>query len=382
VTWFTNRFDHFIKIRRHGPAVLDDPYCGDIVLLDSRGYRSNVSIARWLDHRELAKAFRKAAEVVAAPDIIVASMPTIELCRAAVSYGHERSVPTVVDVRDQWPDALWELWPRRVRPLARLAALPLERELRSALSQASGITSHVDAFITWAMDKCGRARGDLERTFPLGYQRLRIDEADRMAAITFWHEKGVDFTSGEWLVVYAGTISRQCDFTHVLDTAAELDAEGVRFVLCGAGDSLARIQAASAKTRNVCAPGWCRQLYVQVLLENASAGLMPYRRLPNFVNAIPNKAIEYMAMALPILWSFEEGALAELLREERIGATYSLTRSSLVAQIRAMRSDPAGQSAAGARARAIFATRYGAAAVYGSMTRYLESIATRSHGRA
>ena len=67
-------------------------------------------------------------------------MPTIDLCKAAVNFGQNIGVPTVVDIRDLWPDSIWDLAPRPLRPVMALATLPLERQLRSALGSATALT--------------------------------------------------------------------------------------------------------------------------------------------------------------------------------------------------------------------------------------------------
>ena len=374
VTWFSNRFSHFEKTHRAGPDTRETAPGERLVLLESRGYDSNVSLARFLDHRDLVRDFLARAEKADPPDLIVASMPTIDLCAAAVAFGHRRGIPTVVDIRDLWPDSIWDLAPRFLRPLMPLATWPFDQQLRSALRQATAVTSHVGDFIEWARKKTPGADSRYDRVFALGYEPLHA-EADTVAARAFWVDQGLNLDGEDFLAVYVGTISRQCEFGHVVDAAKALAKQNVKFVLCGAGDLLPELQAAAAEMPNMVVPGWCTHSQISVLLERAGAGLMPYRRLPNFVGAIPNKALEYMACGVPIVWRLEEGALAEMIDTERIGVTYDATANGLVRAIGQIRSREESPSIAAARSRQLFENRFRATAIYEEMARFLEGLA-------
>jgi glycosyltransferase involved in cell wall biosynthesis len=374
VTWFSNRFDHFLKSHRLGPDVRATADRERLVLLNSRGYQSNVSFERFLDHRDLVRDFETRASTEELPDLIVASMPTIDLCLAAVSFGHRIGVPTVIDIRDLWPDSVWDLAPARLRPLMPLLTWPFERQLRSALKQATAITSHVQDFIDWAQKKTSPLAGQrVSGVFPLGYEALS-GGTDTSGATDFWAAQGLDLNGKDFLAVYIGTISRQCEFGHVVDAARALADEKIKFVLCGAGDKLSELQAHAKSAVNMIVPGWCTHSQTSALLERASAGLMPYRRLPNFLGAVPNKALEYMAYGVPIVWRLEEGALARLIHEQDIGLTYDGTSEGLVRAMKdLMQSEELGNITA-ARSKTLFAQRFQATAVYEEMVLFLESL--------
>ena len=99
-------------------------------MLHGCGYSSNVSLARFRDHRQVAERFAAAAAAEPRrPDIIVAGLPTIELCLESTRYGKQRGVPVVLDMRDMWPDVFLELLPPALRSAGLSAvgiALPQE----------------------------------------------------------------------------------------------------------------------------------------------------------------------------------------------------------------------------------------------------------------
>ena len=107
-------------------------------MMRARGYSNGRSLGRILDHIAITRRFRRLARTQPAPDVIVASMPTPGLCRAAVDYGRENNVPVVLDMRDMWPDIFADAVPRLARPLARCLLFPMLRRARAACATSTG----------------------------------------------------------------------------------------------------------------------------------------------------------------------------------------------------------------------------------------------------
>ena len=78
----------------------------EIQFLHGRMYTKNVSVARLLNHLEIARQFRRLSTREGTPDVILSSYPTIELCDEAVQYGTRHNVPVLLDIRDLWPDEM------------------------------------------------------------------------------------------------------------------------------------------------------------------------------------------------------------------------------------------------------------------------------------
>ena len=118
VAWWTSTFDHFRKRHWFDEDTTVELGTGlKARLLHGCGYRSNISLARFHDHRQIAKKFaHHARAAAAAPDIIVSALPTIELCLESVAYGRRRGVPVVLDMRDMWPDIFVDTVPGPARP--------------------------------------------------------------------------------------------------------------------------------------------------------------------------------------------------------------------------------------------------------------------------
>jgi hypothetical protein len=373
VHWITNRFDHFAKAHRPGAA--DQSSEGIVLhLLESRGYRSNVSLARALDHTQLSRAFVRRVKTLPRPDAIVAALPTVGLAAAAMRHAERIGVPGIVDVRDMWPDVFFDLLPRALRPLAEVALFPMRMAVRGAMQSATAIWGHAPAFVEWGVAYAARGARPADRVFPHGYELPTIAEPDRRKAVLWWRERGVDLSTSIKIAAYVGTISRQCDFDEVLRAADMLADSGVLFVLCGSGDSLAGLQRAAGERPNLVVPGWCGSPEVGVLLERACIGLMPYRRRDNFLRSIPNKAIEYMAYDVPIAWSLEDTELSTFISDHGVGRCYDSSSTQLAELVMEVcRANTEGT--AGKRGREVFEAHFSAARVYCDMAEALEALA-------
>ncbi len=102
VVWWTSTFDHFRKKHLFDEdTTLSMDNRLQIRLLHGCDYSTNVSLARFRNHRQIGRKFaRLAREEENRPDVIVSGLPTIELCAESVKYARDRGVATVLDVRD------------------------------------------------------------------------------------------------------------------------------------------------------------------------------------------------------------------------------------------------------------------------------------------
>jgi glycosyltransferase involved in cell wall biosynthesis len=387
VTWWTSTFDHMRKTQRfEEDRTVQVNQRLQIRLLYGGGYRSNISLARVRDHRAIAGKFaRLAAAEADPPQIIVAALPTIELCLESVEFGRRRGVPTVLDMRDMWPDIFVDSVPRPARPLMRLLLHGMFRQARRACAGATAITGITEAFVDWGLQRGGRTRSPWDRAFPMGYLSAPPAAEKIAAAEKFWDQQGVVADPGRPLACFFGTLGRQFDLDSVLRAAGELAARGsrVRFVLCGTGDRFEHYRALAAGLPNVLMPGWVDRAAIHVLMRRSACGLDPLFDRYDFLATINNKAIEYFSAGLPVISSPRRGTLAELLAAEECGLSYDLgDAGSLARALARLGEEPALRQRMAEGARRLFQRSFTAEKVYGSMMEYLEKIAGLGHAEA
>jgi glycosyltransferase involved in cell wall biosynthesis len=378
VTWWTSTFDHTHKRQRFASnKVVRVRDRLDLHLLLARPYHANISIARLVNHRQAATEFRRIAESTPAdelPDVIFATMPTLELAAAAASFGKERGIPVIVDVRDLHPDIYLSLVPKVARPLARIALSPLYRDLRTALTKATALVAIAPSFLDWALEHAGRERSDNDRVFPLAYPKLQVEVAEVEAAGASLRAMGVD--PSKKIIWYVGTFNRWIDLSTAIRAARLLSEKGrddIQLVLSGSGgfDQAWREQAAPLP--NVVFTGWIDTPGIAYMWNVASAGLAPYQ--PGFLT-VGNKLFEYMAGGLPILLSIG-GDAKNIIEQHDAGIAYTgRDPQSLADSIEAILVESTRERRA-TNSRNAYEHHYSAEMVYGEMARHVLSFADR-----
>ena len=352
-------------------------------LLHANGYRKNISVARYLNHRTLAKRFLQQAAELTPPDIIVSSLPTLDFCTAATRYGHQYQVPVAIDVRDLWPDIFVDCSPPLVRRSARLLLSPLFRQAQQACATATGITGITDAFVDWALDKAGRERSRYDQSFPMGYAETTPTEAEIEAAQQFWAQQGITSDSETFTLCFFGTLGRHFEMPTVLEAARTLEQRGrqVRWVICGTGSHGDAWKSQAKDLTSVSFPGWVSAAQIWTLMRFSHAALAPYVSTHDFARSLPNKSIEYLSAGLPVLSSLQ-GVLAGLLADCQCGLTYRNGSAAELAEYVTQLADNRERLAAMSRsALHLYQDRFTAENVYAKMADHLQNIVTTNESR-
>lgn len=377
VVWWTSTFHHWRKqhcFPRDTRLQLNNGV--ELRLVHGWGYQRNISIRRIIDHIIVAKKFACLAEAEPRPDVILCSLPTLELVAAATRYGRRYCVPVVVDVRDLWPDLFIEFAPSWAHSFVKIALGPMRAQARRGCRDAFAITGSSPEFVAWGLRYAGRPAGCFDRHFPFGYMTAPLEEAERERALAFWRNFDLVAGSGNFVVAFFGTMNSQFDLDTVVDAALLLSAEGrpVRFVLCGTGERAEALKARAHGDRAVVFPGWVGKAEIRTLMEMAQAGLAPYRNHVGFMGNLPNKPIEYLAGGLPVVSSLT-GYLADFLKREGCGVIYPegnarALRDTLVRFL----DNPDLLKFMANNARRVFADQFEASKVYGGMIDYLQEV--------
>ena len=302
VTLFTSSFDHATKKSKN---IIDlkkiHPFV-DFVLLNSISYYKHLSIRRIINQYQLSYSFNSKAKRLSKPDLIICSIPSIHLAKAATQYAIKNNVPIILDIVDLWPDLFRHFLPKFINVAAGPYIWLLRRELKYTLDYASAITALTDSYLQWGLDYRTKPISFF-KAIPFGYEYVRFN-------------KSVEHFS----IIFAGSITRQFDFDPFFEAAERLNE--LSFTIAGSGDLFESLKAKYVNITNLRWTGWLDSEELESELMNASIAIMPYKNLPHFQKNITNKFSEYLAYGLPILTSVS-GEMLDLLEQHQCGAFYS-----------------------------------------------------------
>ena len=374
VTWWTSDFVHSTKKHRfHGRKSLKTVNGWQFELFKGRGYKNNFSYQRVLHNRNLANQFTAGASEAEAPDLILSPLPAPEVTAAAIRYGLTHSIPVVVDVRDLWPLAIIELFPRILQPVARRLLSGMEDDVRYSCKNASAIVAMSSEFVDWGISKAGRSRSEWDRVFRHAYD-VRGKTADEPGRLLNEVRKSI---KGRFVILFTGTLGASVDFETVIKCAHELEQKELPVAWIVVGDG-PHYQKWRQRTKNLKWMFWTGRVgkkEVQEALSMAQAGLVPYRTTENLRIGMPNKIGEYLSAAMPIL-NGVEGSVANLVKSHGVGVNYCHWDSSDLAQaVNGLIQNNEKYEAMRVAARRLFSSEFSARKVYQEYAGHLLKIA-------
>lgn len=325
VTWWTSTMNHRTKTLwfPKDTTVSWVPNV-EIRLLHARAYARNISISRYLNHLEVASRFAAQAILEPPPDIVVAALPSPEVAAAAVAFANSRRIPSVVDVRDLWPDEIHSQVPLWSRGLAKIATMPMEVAARRACSGATSIVGVSPSYVNWGVAKAGRQANERDRVFFLGAPPVlkSMERADNLShsesrASSWARQIGID--PGKRIFLFVGTFVGSKDASTVVRAAATLHRTARlnwQIVIAGDGPNLPKVRDLARGLDKVLLVGRVDQEQLSYLLRTSYAGIAAYSRRSRV--SIGNKLFEYLSGGLPVL-SSSEGDARELIENEDVG---------------------------------------------------------------
>ena len=349
----------------------------EIRLIPSRGYQRHIGFGRLIDHAGLAFNLKKILhQTEILPDVAFIGYPPIETAVVMVRWLSKHGVPSLLDVKDQWPALFLDAMPVPFRRLGRMVLWPYFHMGRMAMRDATGLSAMASGFLDWALGIAARERTDMDAIFPLTSPTGQVSEAELIMARRWWDQQGIG-DDGQPRVCFVGSHMSIFDFKPVQEAAkiAANKTYSCEFVICGDGGSSAELHAMMAGLPNVYFPGWVDRPKIVALAERCQAALAPYLNIENFTQNLPNKIIDALSLGLPILTPLQ-GEVASLIDEHGVGMRYGTdTGKTLHDCIQAVTSDTALQRNMSQKARELYDLHFSFEMVYGGLVKHLEKLA-------
>ena len=378
VIWWTSDFDHYNANHRNGANCRKPIWRqSSIQYIKSIGYSKTFSIRRFLDNSLLAKKFSELIrKEKILPDIILASIPTSQLAKEAVKFGNERDIPVVLDIRDLWPDVIYDLVPFFLRPLVKILFIPYSKAMTWAAKNATAIVGLTKPFVNWGLAWANRKPSQFDQDFPMGYIQKSLTKKEILEAKAYWDYKKIFDKQKSLNVVFFGRIGPYLDLNIVLEAAKILQKKKiiVKFIICGIGSELSTLKFKAKNLTNVIFTGWITQSYIQVLMQRSHLGLVPYVKIKNFYKNITNKPAEYLSGDLPIALSLEKGELYDLIKKNKCGFSYHNDPQKLCDKLIKMSTDYFYRKEISKNATKTYKKKFNGQLTYGKMIKYLVNL--------
>jgi glycosyltransferase involved in cell wall biosynthesis len=377
VTLWTSDFDHINKRHRTGKfssILVRDSLT--VNLIPSVGYAKNIGLARMLDHGVLAwrlsMILRKNRQL--APDVAFIGYPPIETSAVMIRWLSKRGIPSVLDVKDQWPSLFIEHFATPIRPFAKIAFYPYFVLARYAMRKATAFCSMSRSFLEWMGEASGRSVTSRDMVIPLTTPQFAVPEPEIAIAADWWREQGVTSDSRRRFC-FIGSLSPAFDFSPIKRVAKIFLDEGVQcqFVICGDGGDAEAVRAMMSGLPNVVMPGWIDAPKISALTSMCTGALAPYLNTQNFSHNIPNKIVDSFSHGLPVLTSLT-GEVKAIVKDEGVGICYE-TDADLYKALQLLLDDFSVQKSMSQKALSLYKRRFSFEFAYGLLASNLERLA-------
>lgn len=314
ITWWTSAFNHFKKkwiFEKDEEIKIKDGF--KIVALKGTGYKKNISLSRFIDHRVLASKFIKYASQMTKPDIIVASMPPHDLAYEAVMFAKDNNIPIVVDIRDPWPDLFLEHVSSNLRWLGKRILFRDFQKIRMTMQSSHSLIAVSNTFLDWGLKYANREKNNFDKVFYLGGVKRNYtrDQSKRIL-------KYIERYKNKFIITFIGTFAHYHNPSILIDCAKKLSHTNVQFIIAGDGEYFNDIQRRAVELDNVLLSGWLELEDINTLLGYSHIGVCPTNLV---VDLFPNKAFTYLSAGLPIISAFQ-GDLKKIIEQYEIGFYY------------------------------------------------------------
>jgi len=368
ITWFSNTFDHFQKkqlYKKDKRIKVKENY--NLELIHAIGYKRNISISRIINHKVIAKKFKRKAKKMEKPDLIYASFPTIDYAEEAVKYGKKHNVPVIVDIRDLWPDIFKHNLPKVLRCLVSPYIAFLDYKTKKIMRDAYAINSISEAMLNWGLDKGKREKEKFDRYFYIGYDKKENAQYTEQEC-----KELID--KNKFNISFFATINNQFDYEKIVELAKKLEKKDKDIVIniCGDGPQFKEFKEKANNISNIKIHGWVDKKNLNIILQNTHIGLAPYKNTFDFQMSVSNKFGEYTSYGLPVIIT-SGGYMKELIEKHNCGiSTQDMEKmSDFVINVK---NNPDKYNEMSKNATNLYKENFVAEKIYKELADYLEKI--------
>ena len=273
------------------------------------GYERNVSLKRFISHKELAINIKKYLKDRKKPDVIYLAVPSLSVGKICTKFCDKNDIKLIIDIQDLWPEAFKMVF--NIPIISNLIFFPMKK-------QADYIYSRADEIVAVSETYCNRALKVNKKTKKglsvfLGTDLKYFDECKK--------NNKIEFDDDVIRIAYIGTLGHSYNIKFVIDAISILNKKGInniKFIVMGDGPLKQEFEE-YAKERNINCEFTGKLKYENMigLLCSCDIAVNPIKA--KSAGSIINKVGDYAAAGLPVINSQESKEYRYLIDENQIG---------------------------------------------------------------
>lgn len=292
----------------------------EIILIKSPGYKKHIGLKRIIDHISLALNLKNYLEENKdfKPNKVFVGYPPIETSLILVLWAKKFNIPTMIDIKDNWPINFIDPFPKILKPIVKIFISPYFFISKYVFRNSNAISSISKEFIDWIKEFSKQPKKKYIIT-PLIREPIKISSSETQEAINFWNKKNIDILASKHFS-FVGSLTNSFNFDFIFKSAEFLIKEypEYSFIICGSGDQYKDLILKSSIFKNIRVLGEINKFQAKTLIKNSIATIAPYRNTINFQKSIPNKVIESLENGTPFITNLD-GKLKNMIDKYKNG---------------------------------------------------------------
>jgi len=324
VTLISSNYNHtykkfrFKNIKKYKILKLKPNF--NLVLINSCGYKKNISFQRLVDHFLLSLNLyfflRKNNEKI---DFAILGFPPIEPSIVFSNWLKKKKIPYIFDIKDLWPEYFYERIKNRIISfIIKILFIPHDIFLKRSLKKSIGITANNIFFLKYILKKIKRQKSPNDKVI---YLTKPILNHKSLAFL-----KQINFNKKNFNIYFCGRVNLEVfDFETVFKALKTLKTDKVNFhfYIGGYGeiDKLKKLIDKYKLNEKVTTLGFVNKYKNSNLLRKTDIFIAPFFNNLNFSSNLSNKFIESIQYNLPILTPLKKD-VSRFILKNKIGNIY------------------------------------------------------------
>lgn len=308
----------------------------DFIRIKTRAYSGNGldRILNWVSYfRRLFPTAKKLIKNGDKPDVIIGSSVHPLACLAAIRLAKKYDCPAIVEVRDLWPEALFEFGQVKENSIFGKLLLKgeywLYKNADAIIFTKEGDSDHIKE-MGWSREQGGKI--DLDSCHYIN-NGVDLELFDKQIE----DNKLIDLdllNVNDFKIVYTGSLRPMNNIDLILDAAKLLMSNNrIQFLIYGDGNLRKKLEERliEENINNVKIKGFVEKKYIPYILSNSNLNLLNYSNNYGWKRGnSSNKMFEYMASGVPILSTVKMGY--DLIEKYQCGISLEDTNAHSLAK--------------------------------------------------